>query len=133
MPKRILSIEDRFWSKVNIGSSDECWLWQKHVINSGYGLYSISHEVHILAHRMAWMITNGEIPSGYEVSHKCANRLCVNPEHLYLSSHAQNLNEVRLRKIRNKSKDGIVICPFCQRIIDEEQQALLTNMTRTVN
>jgi hypothetical protein len=45
-------------------------------------------------HRVAWVFTNGSIPKGMMVLHKCDNRKCVNPDHLYLGTHCDNMKDV---------------------------------------
>jgi hypothetical protein len=62
----------------------------------GYKKFSINSKPY-QAHRVAWVIANGPIPSNLHVLHKCNNRACVNPEHLYLGTEQDNTND-RLRK-----------------------------------
>lgn len=85
----------KFWSRVDIKRPDECWLWTGPKTKIGYGLARLSEEKNRLttAHRTAWKITYGAIEGKLEVAHKCANKLCVNPSHLYLSSRKENLRE----------------------------------------
>ena len=76
-----------------------CWLW----IGSqrrGYGLIWDAGK-QWLAHRVSWVIHSGAIPDGMHVLHKCDTPPCVNPQHLFLGTHAQNMAD-RDRKGRNK-------------------------------
>lgn len=80
-----------FWDKVDrSGGDDSCWIWLGSVMKNGYGTYR-GGKYKSLAHRHAWIITNGSIPSvKILVCHKCDVRLCCNPEHMFLGSHKEN-------------------------------------------
>ncbi len=89
--------KERFWSRINIQGLLDCWLWTGHVgSRNGYGYAGINE----LAHRLAWRYTYGAIPDGMFVLHKCDNRLCVNPGHLFLGTHEDNMRDM-LRKDRS--------------------------------
>jgi hypothetical protein len=83
---------DLFWSKVDRGAPDECWLWRAGR-SMGYG--SVGWEFqgrarYVRAHRAAWILTNGEIPSGLCVCHKCDTPLCCNSHHFFLGTLSEN-------------------------------------------
>lgn len=84
--------EARFWKRVDIKGPDDCWEWLGPLRGKGYGYLGIDGKK-IKANRFAWIITNGPIPEGRLVLHKCDNTKCVNPSHLYLGSHADNVSD----------------------------------------
>lgn len=88
------SVSDRFWSKVAKG--DDCWEWQASIATTGYGQFMYEGRPHG-AHRISWMLTNGDIPTGAWVLHKCDNRRCCRPDHLYLGDPAANARDTHGR------------------------------------
>lgn len=91
----------RFWSKVD--KSGECWEFVSPRMNTGYGLFSVKTE-RILAHRFAWIITNGTIPDGFDVCHHCDNRPCVRPDHLFVGTRSDNLRDMVSKGRQNFQK-----------------------------
>lgn len=89
------TLEQRFWEKVNICGCNECWEWKASRHPKGYGsfgyrLISKGRMWVIGAHRVAWELTNGPIPDGLHVLHRCDNPPCCNPAHLFLGTKVDN-------------------------------------------
>jgi predicted transcriptional regulator len=82
---------DRFWSRVDVRGDDECWNWTGKKYPSGYGSCKIGGVCY--SHRVAWMFTNGNIPDGLCVCHKCDNPSCCNPNHLWLGTMTENIKD----------------------------------------
>jgi hypothetical protein len=92
MPKPIKPVAERFWNLVDVRSGPLCWLWKK-PSKSRYPMFQLRTKQAVLANRMAYQITCGEIPTGMCVLHCCDNTQCVNPNHLELGTHLDNMRD----------------------------------------
>lgn len=86
---------ERFWRGVVI--SESCWEWQRYCCSStGYGRIAGPDGYRkIGTHRASWMLHYGDIPEGMFVLHRCDNRKCVRPDHLFLGTHQDNVRDMR--------------------------------------
>jgi hypothetical protein len=95
-------IDQRFWEKVDKQTDSGCWQWKSAIRGNGYGAFF----THLIeegrkchgAHRYSWMLANGPIPDGLWVLHKCDNRICVNPDHLFLGDRTDNMRDAAKKK-----------------------------------
>lgn len=81
-----------------------CWLWEGYY-SAGYGQIAINKKYEG-AHRVSYLIHKGDIPTGEFVCHNCDNPACVNPEHLFLGTHRDNMRD-RARKGRSNMPKGV--------------------------
>lgn len=91
-----LTLEQAFWQYATPGDPNECWEWQKVPSSNGYGIVRYRGQ-RIPAHRVSWEIHFGPIPDGLFVLHKCDNRRCVNPYHLFLGTHQDNMDDMNAK------------------------------------
>lgn len=96
--------DERFWSKTETSEHHDCWNWDACTDRGGYGNFSDKGKMRI-AHRVAWELSKGDIPEGLCILHKCDNRRCCNPLHLFLGTYLDN-NRDRARKNRNNHALG---------------------------
>lgn len=82
----------------------DCLVWTACKNSDGYGQF-MAHPKLWSSHRLAWTLTHGSIPSGMHVLHKCDNPSCIEPKHLFLGSHADNMRDawVKGRKTMSES------------------------------
>ena len=90
-----IPLENRFWSKVAVKGPDECWEWKAYITPAGYGQFSNYRDnKNVTAHRVSYEISTGEILSDLDfICHKCNNKKCVNPNHLYKGDAHSNMQD----------------------------------------
>lgn len=97
------SNEELFWRRVpdRPEEPDKCWTHNGSKGSHGYPqATSANRAVSTLAHRRSWELSVGPIPDGMFILHKCDNKECVRPSHLYLGTHTQNMLDIVTRKRR---------------------------------
>lgn len=88
----------RFWSKIAIGQPEQCWEWKAGLVpRSGYGAFLINYQ-NRLAHRVAFALTYGCNIENLWILHRCDNRKCCNPDHLFVGTSKDNAQDAKSKK-----------------------------------
>lgn len=83
-----MTVEERFWAKVD--KRGNCWMWTAKTDRKGYGMFYPGNPEYMAAHRFAWQLRNGPIPTGLQIDHLCRVHGCVNPDHMRLVTPREN-------------------------------------------
>jgi len=93
------TIEQRITHRTRRDPLSGCWIWQGSTQRQGYGLAGYANRVW-LAHRLAWTGRHGPIPAGKILCHRCDERRCVNPDHLFLGDWRLNMADLKAKRLR---------------------------------
>ena len=99
-----LSVEEKLDQYAYPEPMSGCWLWTGPHYPDGYGRLWVNGK-HSLAHRLQWERFNGPIPKGMLICHHCDTPPCINPDHLFLGTHTDNMRDAA-RKGRQKNQWG---------------------------
>lgn len=99
-----MGIKERLLEKCSV-ESNGCWLFTGYNDELGYGIIAYKGSAN-KAHRISWLVHNGNIPQGKNVLHKCDVRNCINPEHLFIGTQADNVNDM-IAKGRKHTMKGV--------------------------
>lgn len=103
-PSKICDKEPRLLKRSKLDLNTGCLEWGGAINGDGYG-YILHGRKQWRCNRLVWTLAHGEIPKGIIVCHKCDNRKCINPEHLFLGSLTDN-NRDRAAKGRSRDQRG---------------------------
>lgn len=85
-------------------NKDECWEWWGYVRPNGYGRMTVNKK-QVYPHRHMYEAFHGPIPDGFDVCHKCDNRKCINPNHLFLGSRLDNMQDAMIKGRLQRGED----------------------------
>ena len=88
------SVEKRFFDKVDRGADCDCWEFTGGISSDGRGVFWLDGKS-FGAHRMAWKLAYGDIPNGMLICHHCDNGKCCNPNHLFLGTYLDNMQDMK--------------------------------------
>lgn len=128
-PNKIMS-SDLFYAKVDTDGPNGCHIWRAAKNTGGYGQFRDNRIGRTYqAHRFAWIQKYGAIPAGMLVLHKCHNPACVNPDHLYIGTHADNMADMKAAQRQAKGVTNTKTKLTDQQVVLIRQQAATHTQT----
>lgn len=114
-----MTLQERFDAKYIPEPNSGCFLWTASLTSRGYGLLASRRDGRQAAHRISWEMHHGPIPEGLQVCHKCDVRCCVNPDHLFLGTLADNMAD---RNAKGRQAKGRAI--IRAKLTDDQVRAI---------
>jgi len=114
-------IGSRFIEKVSPEPTSGCWLWVGAYVTSGYGYIARGRGTGLgpaHAHRIAYELFKGQI-GDKQVLHTCDNRACVNPDHLFLGTHAENMADMVSKGRSTKGREDMPNYKLCRSAVED--------------
>jgi hypothetical protein len=97
--------KENFLNKIELIPFTDCWAWTGAANENGYGQFKINNSKNqVIASRASYFLFKGQIAEDLCVCHKCDNPWCVNPNHLFLATHQENMID---KKIKGRAKHKI--------------------------
>ena len=122
-----MTIREVFYRQVlKTDGNGSCWIWEGNIGNHGYGRVQVCGSL-FLTHRFSYELHNGDIPADKCVLHKCHNRLCVNPGHLYLGDAQDNARDWTEARRKEKLNEDNILPPI-KRMDIAEMDAIKTSL-----
>lgn len=105
-PRRPYTLLDKIKEYSKPNAETGCWEWQRSIKPNGYAQVTWNGKSYLHAHRAIYIELNGELPSSVYVLHRCDNRICVNPDHLFPGTDLDNIAD-RNAKMRQARGDQV--------------------------
>lgn len=121
--RKSVTVVDRFMEKVVTVPEAGCWLWDAATTKAGYGRFQLGSQ-NREAHRVSWELFVGDIGDKH-VLHKCDVRSCVNPAHLFLGTHLENIQDMDAKGRRATGEQ--LATKLTKALVDEIRKSNLSN------
>jgi hypothetical protein len=101
------TLEQRLANRTEIDPLSGCHIWQGACNPAGYPLIRLQTKTH-LVHRLAWTLRYGTIPDGMHLCHRCDERRCINPDHHFVGTQQDNMQDMRDKR-RARTERGLAV------------------------